>query len=123
MFDFFKNKNQHRPVAVDIYHEDLLDGKERGHFIAWQFSKINFANYVPKWIRYEDFNGYNHDKIHLWSQYAGDKIEGEYDGNIIHENDFIVSDENDDILIMSPKEFASLPGTFIYGSDIIYKIN
>lgn len=63
---------------------------------AWQFTKKNFSKSVPHWIR----DKFARDKltketpITLWSQYAGEVIEGEIftlEGiHKVNENDWII---------------------------------
>lgn len=119
MFNFLKKNEWSHDDSLDV---DLLGQKERGQFIAWRFTKTNFANGSPRWIRYENLGGIKHDKIHLYSQYGGTKISGEYNGTSINEYDYIVSDENDNIIIMSTEEFNALPGKFIYSNENIIRI-
>jgi len=65
---------------------------------AWQFTKENFKNGAPEFVRHSD--------ITLWSQYGGKVIGGEIatlEGNmIISENDYIIQTENGEFYPCKP---------------------
>jgi len=55
---------------------------------AWQFTKENYRNGVPHWIKSST------RKAELWSQYGGAVIEGEIETlegvHLVSENDWII---------------------------------
>ena len=69
---------------------------------AWQFTKKNYKNGAPDFIRHE-----NH--VVLWSQYGGDIIGGEIqtlEGKMtISENDFIIKGVNGEFYPCKPDIF------------------
>jgi len=55
---------------------------------AWQFTKKNYSEGAPRWIRHSD------DKVRLWSQYGGKVIGGRIEKlegvHTVSENDYII---------------------------------
>lgn len=76
---------------------------------AWQFTKKNFADGAPRFIRHS--NGYDDDSklVSLWSQYGGDIIGGRIktlEGEMtVSENDFIIKGVNGEFYPCKPDIF------------------
>lgn len=70
---------------------------------AWQFTRENFKQGVPGWIKDSD------RKVILWSQYGGEAIEGEIETlegvHEVSENDFIIKGVKGEIYPCKPDIF------------------
>ena len=80
---------------------------------AWQFTKKNFAEGVPRWIRYigEEGNLKDNKAVVLWSQYGGKVIAGEIktlEGIMtVSENDWIIKGINGEFYPCKPDIFEA----------------
>lgn len=70
---------------------------------AWQFTKENYKEGVPRWIRYSE------RKVTLWGQYGGDVIAGEIETlegtHEVSENDYIIKGVHGELYPCKPDIF------------------
>jgi hypothetical protein len=70
---------------------------------AWQFTKKNFRDGVPRIFK--------HESVFLWSQYGGDVIGGEIETTngkcAIFENDWLVKNINGEFYACKPDIFEA----------------
>lgn len=83
---------------------------------AWQFTKENFKNGVPQWIKQSTRN------ITLWSQYGGEIIEGEIhtlEGtHQVIENDWIIKGVKGKLYPCKPDIFKETYEEVFCGDDV-----
>lgn len=73
---------------------------------AWQFTKENYRNGVPHWIKSST------RKVELWSQYGGAVIEGEIETlegtHLVTENDWIIKGIKGELYPCKPDIFEAI---------------